>query len=112
MNVGDIVIGKHISWAGCSYHYTFGVITKQTPSNRFRVKYITKNEDKNHSQSGYVGSSKDGVRLGIKTVVYPGLITSYTGESVLVDNEGYSKEMHFKKYDPSVVYYDYSDFGD
>ncbi len=109
--VGDILYTK-VQYAGCSYHYKFGVVTKIMWTGKYRVHYLNQiNSDWSpgaKDNSGVSPVSLNSVKPDISDTGVP----NKRGDSVLVNKDGSHKLGDFSKYDPSMNLSDYADLCD
>ncbi len=114
-DVGDILYVQ-VQYAGCSYHYEFGVVTKITKTGRYRVCFINQIREQ-------INATKDqsGVSPASWTRVKPDIsdsgVANKRGDNTLVNKEGLYKSNGvcggiFKKYDSIMNLSNYFDLGD
>ena len=114
--IGDIIYSK-VQYAGCSYHYEFGIVEKITPNGRFRFRPISSK----HNGAREVIKTTSGPHKGrvwaVEQPVQPDLDIK-SNETFLLQKDGYRKgELSrcyygYEKYSGEENLKNYSDFGD
>lgn len=107
--IGDIVYVK-IQWAGCSYHYEFGVVERKTPTRKWRIHLIESHRSEECEQNGlYIWHQTRPNVIGDRVIK--------TGVTVLVDKYGCGCRTGdypflFSKWTPETILKNHHDPGD